>query len=155
MNIKNIRSLAQIMQNADLSAIEITEGETKIRLEKDVQVVNAYNSSGTIPISQRSTKQENDISNATTLKSEEVPVDFNMINEVKSPMVGVFYEAPSPGAQPYVKVGDKVKKGDVLCIIEAMKLMNEIVAETDGEIVDICVQNGEVVEFSQILYKIF
>ncbi len=155
MNIKNIRSLAQIMQNADLSAIEITEGDTKIRLEKDVQVVNAYNSSGTIPIAQRSAKQENDISNATTLQSEEVPVDFNMINEVKSPMVGVFYEAPSPGAQPYVKVGDKVKKGDVLCIIEAMKLMNEIVAETDGEIVDICVQNGEVVEFSQILYKIF
>ena len=69
-------------------------------------------------------------------------------------MVGVFYEAASPDAAPFVEVGSKVKKGDILCIIEAMKLMNEITAKKDGEIVDICVQNGEVVEFGQTIFKI-
>ncbi|MDO4356300.1 MAG: acetyl-CoA carboxylase biotin carboxyl carrier protein, partial [Clostridia bacterium] len=82
-------------------------------------------------------------------------VDFNQVTPVKSPMVGVFYAAPSPEKPPFVKVGDRVKKGDVLCIIEAMKLMNEITAEQDGEIADVCVANGDVVEFGQILFKIF
>ena len=70
-------------------------------------------------------------------------------------MVGIFYAAPSPDAEPFVKVGSKVKKGDTLCIIEAMKLMNDVVAETDGEIVEICADNGSLVEFGQILFKIF
>ena len=70
-------------------------------------------------------------------------------------MVGVFYQAPSPEADPYVHVGSKVKKGDVLCVIEAMKLLNEITADTDGEIVDVCVENGQLVEYGQVLFKIF
>ena len=74
--------------------------------------------------------------------------------EVKSPMVGVFYNAPSPEAEPFVRIGDTVKKGDVLCILEAMKLMNEITAEHDGKITDICAKNGDVVEFGQVLFKI-
>jgi len=82
-------------------------------------------------------------------------VDFNRITEVKSPIVGVFYAAPSPDVEPFVTIGSKVKKGDVLCIVEAMKLMNEITAECDGEIVDICVKNGEITEFGQVLFKIF
>ena len=81
-------------------------------------------------------------------------IDFNQFKEVKSPMVGVFYAALSPDAAPFVKVGDRVKKGDVICIIEAMKLMNEITADEDGEVVDICVQNGEVVEYGQTLVKL-
>ena len=70
-------------------------------------------------------------------------------------MVGIFYAAPSPDAEPFVKVGSKVKKGDTLCIIEAMKLMNDVVAEEDGEIVEICAENGSLVEFGQTLFKIF
>ena len=73
---------------------------------------------------------------------------------VLSPMVGVFYASPSPSDPPFVTVGSKVKKGDVLCIIEAMKLMNEITAEEDGEIIDICTANGSVVEYGQILFKL-
>ena len=69
-------------------------------------------------------------------------------------MVGVFYCSSSPEARPFVTAGSVIKKGDVLCIIEAMKLMNEIQAETDGQIVDICVSNGDVVEFGQTLFKI-
>lgn len=73
---------------------------------------------------------------------------------VNSPMVGVFYAAPSPDKEPYVTVGSKVKKGDVLCLVEAMKLMNEVTAEQSGEIVKICVENGQVVEFGQPLFMI-
>ena len=81
--------------------------------------------------------------------------DYNKYRDVKSPMVGIFYPAPSPDAEPFVKVGSKVRKGDTLCIIEAMKLMNDVVAEQDGEIVEICAENGSLVEFGQILFKIF
>ncbi len=81
--------------------------------------------------------------------------DYNKYRDVKSPMVGIFYAAPSPDAEPFVKVGSKVKKGDTLCIIEAMKLMNDVVAEEDGEIVEICAENGSLVEFGQVLFKIF
>ena len=81
--------------------------------------------------------------------------DYNKYRDIKSPMVGIFYTAPSPEAEPFVKVGSKVKKGDTLCIIEAMKLMNDVVAEEDGEIVEICAENGALVEFGQILFKIF
>jgi acetyl-CoA carboxylase biotin carboxyl carrier protein len=87
--------------------------------------------------------------------SSSSPVDFNNIIEVKSPMVGVFYSAPSPGSEPFVKIGDRVKKGDVLCIIEAMKLMNEILREHEGEIVDICAENEQIVEvYSDIVQNI-
>lgn len=75
-------------------------------------------------------------------------------SEVLSPTVGVFYASPSPDSNPFVQVGDTVKKGDVLCIIEAMKLMNEIIAETDGTISDILVGNGQVVEYNQVLFRI-
>ena len=81
--------------------------------------------------------------------------DYDKYRNVKSPMVGIFYTAPSPEAEPFVKVGSKVKKGDTLCIIEAMKLMNDVVAEEDGEIVEVCAENGSLVEFGQTLFKIF
>lgn len=73
---------------------------------------------------------------------------------VKSPMVGTFYSKSSPDAKPYVEVGSKVKKGDILCIVEAMKLMNEIESEYDGEVVEICVNDGEMVDYGKPLFKI-
>ena len=75
--------------------------------------------------------------------------------EVCAPMVGVFYVAPSPGAEPFVHVGSKVKKGETLCILEAMKLMNEVVAERDGEVVEACVEDGELVEYGRVLFRIY
>ena len=73
---------------------------------------------------------------------------------VASPMVGVYYAAPAPDKEPFVRVGDRVSKGDVLCIIEAMKLMNEITSDRDGVIVEICVENGQIVEYDQPLFRI-
>ena len=80
--------------------------------------------------------------------------DRNSGPTVNAPLVGTYYAAPAPGQPPFVSVGDRVKKGQTLCIVEAMKLMNEIVAETDGQIVEICAQNGQVVDFGCPLFRI-
>ena len=83
------------------------------------------------------------------------PLDMSHTTAVRAPMVGVFYAAPAPGAEPFVQVGSKVKKGDTLCVIEAMKVMNEVTAEEDGEVVDICVHDGDLVEYGCCLMKIY
>ena len=155
MNIKQIKALAQILAQNDLSALEINEGETRIRLERTATQPVAQ--SGTVlvappmPAAAAQPAQEAPASAPV----EDPGVDFNDVFEAKSPLVGVFYAAPSPGAEPFVRVGSRVKKGDVLCIVEAMKLMNEIQAERDGEIVDICAHDGDVVEFGQTLFKLY
>ena len=87
--------------------------------------------------------------------AEEEPIDLSHTTAVRAPMVGVFYAAPAPGAEPFVHVGSKVKKGETLCVIEAMKVMNEVTAEADGEIVDICVKDGDLVEYGCCLMKIY
>ena len=95
-------------------------------------------------------------SNNIQIKNQEVEVkeEIEDYKVIKSPMVGTFYSKPEPKAEAFVKVGDKVKKGQTLCIIEAMKLMNEIEAECDGEIVEVCARDDSMVEFGEILFKI-
>ena len=144
MNIKQIRELAQIAAENGLSAIEIAEGENRVRIERAVSAPAAIPTVVSMPLA----------APAPAAEAEETNVDFNRTREIKSPMVGVFYAAPSPDAKPFVEVGSKVKKGDIVCIVEAMKLMNEITAEFDGEVVDICVHNGDVVEYGQTLFKL-
>lgn len=143
MNIEEIRELAQVLKQNDLSALEVSEGELRVRLEREIP--SAYPASPLSPA----------VPAAVPIPVEDDPgVDFSNLIEVKSPMVGVFYAAPAPDAEPFVKVGQRVRRGDVLCIVEAMKLMNEITAEKDGEIFDICVSNGDVVEFGQCLFRL-
>ncbi len=146
MNIKQIRELAQIVKECGLTALEITEGETRIRLKGGAGAPSA----GAVPqpVLSPSAAVEG------TAGKPDSPIDFNKVYEVKASLVGVFYAAPAPDAPPFVSVGSKVKKGDVLCIIEAMKLMNEIVADRDGEVADVCVRTGEVVEYGQTLFKL-
>ena len=149
MDIKQIRALAEIFAENGLTRLEVTEGEASVCMEKQTQPA-------VISAPQETLAQGIVASPMAEIVSAPAaePVDFNRVTEVKSPMVGVFYAAASPDAPPFVKRGDKVKRGDVLCIIEAMKLLNEITAEMDGEIADICVENGQVVEFSQTMFKI-
>ena len=149
MNIKQIRELAQIAAENGLSAIEIAEGENRVRIERAVAAPAAVPAVVSMPAPMAAPTAP-----APAPAAEETNVDFNRTREIKSPMVGVFYAAPSPDAKPFVEVGSKVKKGDVVCIVEAMKLMNEISAEFDGEVVDICVHNGDVVEYGQTLFKL-
>ncbi|MBQ7810586.1 MAG: acetyl-CoA carboxylase biotin carboxyl carrier protein [Clostridia bacterium] len=140
MNEKDIRKYAGLMQELGLTGLEITEDNKVVRLERTTpQVVRetvAVNSAPAQPVS-----------------VADVPVSTDYIS-VKSPIVGVFYSAPAENADPYVNIGDKVKKGQTLCIVEAMKLMNEIACEEDGEILEICVTNGQVVEFGTELFRI-
>ena len=151
MKIEEVRELAQIMKENGLGVLELQEDGTSLRLETacaTAPVVQAV-----VPAAAPAAPAPAPTAPATA--QDGTPVDFNNLKEVKSPMVGMFYQAPSPEAAPYVRVGSKVKKGDVLCVIEAMKLLNEITADTDGEIVDVCVENGQLVEYGQVLFKIF
>lgn len=148
MNIEDIKSLVQIMGEGELTCVEVTEGENKIRLEKhpatvtEVRTVAAATEFAPTP------------AQTAAAPSAINPVVSSNLKEIKSPMVGMFYDSPSPEAECYVKTGSKVKKGDVLCVIEAMKLLNEITSDVDGEVADICVSNGQIVEYGQVLFRI-
>ena len=155
MNIKQIKALAQILAQNDLSALEINEGETHIRLERTVAQPAAQAGAVLVAPPMPAAAAQSAQEAPASAPVEDPGVDFNDVFEAKSPLVGVFYAAPSPGAEPFVRVGSRVKKGDVLCIVEAMKLMNEIQAERDGEIVDIGAHDGDVVEFGQTLFKLY
>ena len=137
MNESDIRKYAALMRELDLTGLEITEDNRVVRLERTAAapVVTAYvpDPALTAPAAQ--------------------PQESGDYISVKSPLVGVFYAAPAENAETYVSIGDRVQKGKTLCIIEAMKLMNEICAEEDGEICEICVTNGQVVEYGTELFR--
>ena len=136
MNESDIRKYANLMSELGLTGLEVTENDRVVRLERNPAPQT------TAPVQ---TVQVGDVPQAAANED---------LIEISSPMVGVFYAAPAEDADPYVQVGDRGKKGQTLCIVEAMKLMNEIVAETDGQIVEICAQNGQVVDFGCPLFRI-
>ena len=150
MNIKQMRELARLVRENELSSLEFREGDTQI-------VIKRENPQPASPAPQvfREALPLPPAPGGGLPMTDGPGVDFNHAKEVVSPLVGVFYAAPSPEETPFVAVGDKVKKGDVLCIVEAMKLMNEITADQDGEVVDVCVRSGDVVEYGQTLFKLF
>lgn len=134
MNESDIRKYAQLMKELELTGLEITENNQVVRLERNAPVpAPAPVAASAEPIA--ATESADGIS-------------------VTSPIVGLFYAAPAENAEPYVSLGDRVKKGQTLCIVEAMKLMNEITAEFDGTIEKICVANGQMVEYSTELFRI-
>jgi len=145
MELKKVRELVKIMEGNNISTLELTEGDVKIHLEKG----NFNQVSSNVVINNPGVKSEVPM----PAVSESIGHKKTSGTEVKSPMVGVFYKGPSPDSEPFVKVGSKVKKGDVLCIIEAMKLMNEIYAEQDGTISEVCLSDGDVAEYAQVLFR--
>lgn len=153
MKIREIKALAEVLVESNLTALEMEEGDFRVRLERSVAAEAVQQPVASIPTMAVAMPLSSETPEEI-VPSGQAAVDFNNLTEIQSPMVGVFYSAPSPDAEPFVKVGSRVKKGDVVCIIEAMKLMNEIIAEEDGEVVDICVSNGSVVEFGQTLFKL-
>ena len=137
MDENSIRKYAGLMKELGLSGLEINENTGHVRLEMEKAAPVAVQ---TAPVQSAGGEKP-------------APADDGSI-KICSPMVGVFYSAPAEDAEPFVHVGDTVHKGDVLCIIEAMKLMNEIVAEQDGIISEICVGNNQVVDFGRVLFKL-
>ena len=144
MNYEDIKKLIDDMGNSKLTEISIDFPDgTKIGMKKEVKVVEKVQEKNIQHIEQ---KEVNEIVETETQEDN--------CKIVKSPMVGTFYLKPDPNSNPYVEIGKKVKNGDILCIIEAMKLMNEIECEFDGEISEILVKDGEMVEYGKPLFKI-
>lgn len=149
MEYEKIKQLMEDMGNSKLTAIDIDFPDgTKISMKKEEKQVIQMTES--IPLERNLIKEE--VKAESNKEKAEQKVEEG--NIVKSPMVGTFYLKPSPDSAPYVEVGKKVKKGDVLCIIEAMKLMNEIESEFDGEIKEILVKDEEAVEYGKPLFII-
>ncbi|HEY8436875.1 MAG TPA: acetyl-CoA carboxylase biotin carboxyl carrier protein [Haloplasmataceae bacterium] len=138
MDYKQIMEIIERFNASDITHLEIEQADLKLKLEKNHTAVVAHPPSGL----------SNDRS-SNEMSSQETGVKEG--TEVRSPLVGTFYAAPSPQDEPYVKVGQRVKKGDTVCIIEAMKIMNEITAPVDGVVDAILVQNGDVVSYDQVL----
>ncbi len=146
MRIAFIKKLAALVEELGVEEVEIRHFWTSVRIRK--------NSSGTVQVtSQRIPQQQTSIAR----KEEEIPEaprkDENMLS-VKAPMVGTFYRAPAPDAPPYVEIGDRVRKGQIVCIVEAMKIMNEIESEVSGVVSDILAKNEDPVEYNQDLFLI-
>lgn len=138
MKETDIRKYAELMKELGLTGLEITEENSKVRLERSGSAL-AKETVYSVPES------------VGDMQTTSEPKDYI---SVKSPIVGIFYAAPTENAAPYVVVGDSVKKGQTLCIVEAMKLINEIAAEEDGVISEVCVTDGQVVEYGTELFRI-
>ncbi len=157
MDLSYLKKLIKLVETSSIGELELEEEGSKIRIVKP-----SHNSSSmpvqTLPVSTAfhlSTPVAPTPQIPSTHEGQgELPKAHANIHEVKSPIVGTFYRAPAPDADPYVEVGHTVQTGTVLCIVEAMKLMNEIESDVGGRIVKICVENGQPVEYNQILFHI-
>ena len=153
MDINEIKKLIKVFENAKVTELSIQEGDLKIKISKNgasnpVVNPNAMTSMEIPVISHPE---------AARVETEQKPAESNAednFHTINSPIVGTFYRAPAPDADAYVEIGDNISAGSVLCIVEAMKLMNEIESDINGKIVQILVENGTPVEFNQPLFKI-
>ena len=160
MDIRKVKKLIEMLEESNLNEIEIKEGEEAVKLVKSNPVPSNFISSTPAIISELTqqspiTKPSAPLSEATV--TQEISQTSDVLesgNKMNSPMVGTFYSAPNPESEPFVKVGDQINEGDVLCIIEAMKMMNEVKSEFSGTVKQILVDNAEPVEFDQTLFVI-
>ena len=144
MDIRKIKKLIEMLQDSDLKEIEVSQGDESVRISRD-------NKSQTYvePVKQKQIVHEANVASEKEVQQEEIEG-----NQITSPIVGTFYRKPSPDKDPFIKVGDVVQEGDVLCIIEAMKMMNEIKSDFSGKVVSINVEDGQPVEYGQHIITI-
>lgn len=157
MDYKAIQELIKTMNDSGLYALEIESEGTHIKMKKgpDQIIMGSAQNTDTIQNSQPMVQvASSDQKSAQKEVTVEAPKEEGNIHVIKSPIVGTFYASASPDKEDFVQVGTKVKKGSVLCIIEAMKLMNEIESEVDGEVVEILVKNEDMVEYGMPLFRI-
>ena len=160
MRVQEIREIIKLINQTTINEFEYEHEGTKIKIikgtESDLQVTQTDLPVSVAPAVQPATQQKVQ----AEVKQEKQPVveekseQAANLHKITSPMVGTFYESSSPEEDPYIKVGDKVKKETIVCIVEAMKLFNEIEAEVSGEIVEILVENGQLVEYGQPLFLV-
>ena len=156
INLDWIRQLIDLVDESDIDSLEISRYGTRVRISKSPPVhVVAGGSASPMPAGMAGDQGaiSHTETQAVAAESPEAPVDDSIV-DVASPMVGTFYRSPAPDAPPYVEVGDRIRKGQTLCILEAMKLMNELEAEVGGTVLEICVDNGDPVEYGQTIFRI-
>ena len=149
MDLRKLKTLIDLVSDSNVSELEITEAEGKVRIVKSMGVAQPVVMQPAVPVAAAP------VAAAPVAAVEAAPVvSAPTGHAVKSPMVGTFYRSSSPGSAPFIQIGSVVKEGDTLCIIEAMKLLNEIDADASGTIRQVLVENGQAVEFGQPLFII-
>ena len=152
MDLRKLKTLIDLVSESNVSELEITEAEGKVRIVKSAPVAvappQAY---AAAPVAAPVALAAAPVANASVAAAA---VAEPVGHIVKSPMVGTFYRASSPGAKPFVEIGDTIKEGETICIVEAMKILNEIEADKSGTVTKILVDNGQAVEYGQPLYVI-
>ena len=151
MDIRKVKKLIEMLENSSLNEIVIKEGEESVKLVKSAGFNQAPQMVSASPQVIEQPVSEQKVSEETNEEIKPKTIDGKSIN---SPMVGTFYSSPNPGADSFVKVGDKVSEGDVLCIIEAMKMMNEVKSDYNGVIKEILISDAEPVEYGEALFII-
>ena len=151
MDLNLIKKLIKILEASEVTDLEIEENGTRVKLAKKVRVTQAVS----IPQTTFAASANNQTAVTVSKTEEKKTSDENSnLHEIKSPIVGTFYRAPAPDADAYIQIGDVVSSGSVLCIVEAMKLMNEIESDVSGKVIKILVENGKPVEYNQPLFLI-
>lgn len=150
MDLRKLKTLIDLVSESNVSELEITEAEGKVRIVKSAPATMAA------PVTYTMAPTPAPPAPAAAVAAVEVaaPPAAPEGHTVKSPMVGTFYRASSPGAKPFVEIGDSIKEGETICIVEAMKILNEIEADKSGTVTQILVENGQAVEYGQPLYVI-
>ena len=162
MTLDEIKHLIEFIREQELAEFELEQDGTKIRIRSGASasvplapaIVTAPPPSAPLVSVAPGTPAASQAAGPASTAAAPAPEDGPELAIVKSPIVGTFYRSPDPGAKPFIDVGDTVKKGDVLCIIEAMKLMNEIDSEYDGEVVNVYVESGQAVQYGERLFAI-
>ena len=155
MDLRKLKTLIDLVSDSNVSELEITEAEGKVRIVKGSQTVVQSFAPAPAPVVAGAAAAPMAPSAAPSVAAAEAPAPEALeLHTVKSPMVGTFYRSSSPGAKAFVEVGDMVKEGDTICIIEAMKILNEIEADKSGKVVQVLCENGQAVEYGQALLTI-
>ena len=155
MDIRKVKKLIEMLEESQLNEIEIKEGEESVKLVKATTVpVQEQIVTSNIAATASQPTAMNEVTSVESDTKESTEPETISGKTIDSPMVGTFYAAPNPGAKAFVSVGDKISEGDVLCIIEAMKMMNEVKADSSGVIKQVLIENAEPVEFGQPLFVI-
>ena len=154
MDLRKLKTLIDLVSESGVAELEITEGDDRVKIVNRVGAAPVAAAAPAVIATPVVASSAPAAAPAVAAEPAAAPVAAEDTRTINSPMVGTFYRAPSPGAKPFADVGQKVKAGDTVCIIEAMKLLNEIETEYDGVIKEILVENGQPVEFGQPLFVI-
>ena len=146
MDLRKIKKLIEMLQESDLNEIEVKEGEESVRINRKKESI--------IQTTAPSVFRTNQLDKNNSLNETDNYAESNGHESIVSPMVGTFYRKPAPDKEPFIEVGQMIKKGETVCIIEAMKMMNQVKSEFDGKVISINIGDGEPVEFGQELISI-